>query len=134
MLCITGNEKHKKQYLKQIISYVHIVHNSTAKCVCWCGCVFMCTCVHAWQCISISCACLRRYQGLASDGWIQGWLIWPIKRTVPVGLCRTRKRKGLSTETQGGEDRASKMAVVAAAAFVPSSFTTILAFWSALDT
>lgn len=71
-----------------------------------------------------------------------------------------RKRKGLSTVTQGGEDRACRMAAentrktlfkyknhakqqhkrvvqhwpVAAAAFVPSSFTTILAFWSALDT
>lgn len=30
--------------------------------------------------------------------------------TVPVGLCLMRKRKGLSTVTQGGEDRASKMA------------------------
>ena len=100
------------------------------------------------------------------------------KRTVPVALCLMRKRKGLSTVIQGGEDRASKMAakhkskhvrnynnkctklkviitcyidhshqtydfifdslnkysLVAADAFVPSSFTTILAFWSALDT
>ncbi len=32
------------------------------------------------------------------------------QKTVPVGLCLMRKRKGLSTVTQGGEDRASKMA------------------------
>lgn len=29
---------------------------------------------------------------------------------LPVGLCLMRKRKGLSTITQGGEDRAIKMA------------------------
>lgn len=30
--------------------------------------------------------------------------------SVPVGLCLMRKRKGLSTVTQGGEERAIKMA------------------------
>lgn len=30
--------------------------------------------------------------------------------SVPVGLCLMRKRKGLSTVTQGGEERANKMA------------------------
>lgn len=29
---------------------------------------------------------------------------------LPVGLCLMRKRKGMSTVTQGGEDRANKMA------------------------
>lgn len=32
------------------------------------------------------------------------------RRSVPVGLCLMRKRKGLSTVTQGGEERAIKMA------------------------
>lgn len=31
-------------------------------------------------------------------------------RASPVGLCLMRKRKGRSTVTQGGEDRANKMA------------------------
>ena len=48
------------------------------------------------------------------------------RQYLPVGLCRTRKRKGLSTMTQGGEDRANKMATTRRTEKVESSVIHLL--------
>lgn len=59
---------------------------------------------------------------------LQGLFICPRNKMAPVGLCRMKNRKGLSTINQGGDDLAIRIAVVAAEALVPSSLTSIFAF------
>lgn len=64
----------------------------------------------------------------------QGLLICPMNKKAPVGLCRMKNRKGLSTINQGGDDLAIRIAVVTAEALVPSSLTSIFAFCKIWET
>lgn len=59
----------------------------------------------------------------------------PAKRTLMEGLCRMKKRKGWSATKVGGRraQRSIMMAAVAAAASVPSSFTSTKALWTTFD-
>lgn len=69
--------------------------------------------------------------GFALHGFyrtLQGLFICPMNKKAPVGLCRMKNRKGLSTINQGGDDLAIRIAVVTAEALVPSSLTSIFAF------
>lgn len=60
----------------------------------------------------------------------------PTKRMLLVGLCRMKKMKGWSATNSAGIviERTSMSTPVAAAASVPSSFTSTKALWTTLDT
>lgn len=59
----------------------------------------------------------------------------PAKRTLLVGLCLMKKRKGWSATKVAGILKAHAVitTAVAAAASVPSSFTSTKALWTTFD-